>query len=288
MIDVNVLTGCQVRDTMGRSGRVQSVSVPWVKVSWVDEDYHVSEEVYRRSDDRIWTDIELRTLQGWVSMGSILGAKPRITFHSTRVVEGVRNTVAQAEGKTVEESFGTSTDVETEVRYRTQGGGQRVRIFDNTIEASEFVDTLLDEGCQEVLWRTELSDDYWLVDLEGMFESLTESCEGCLEEGRASAFSLKKRRKRRSPGYNPYKYKSKLGPGPRGGTNRKSGEWKCKKAGKYAQDCRHSSGYIKRITIKPGYKSEYNREYRQWRAKKTQRHREAAKRGHEARRARGG
>jgi hypothetical protein len=80
VIDVAVLVGAQVRESAtGRTGRITHISLPWVKVGWnPDPLYRAVEETYARSDQRIWTDFELFTLNGgWVSMGSILGARPR-------------------------------------------------------------------------------------------------------------------------------------------------------------------------------------------------------------------
>ena len=80
MIDVAVLVGSQVREaTTGRTGRISSVSLPWVRVAWnQDLLYRAIDEVYARSDPKIWTDFELFTLNGgWVSMGSLLGSRPR-------------------------------------------------------------------------------------------------------------------------------------------------------------------------------------------------------------------
>jgi len=80
VIDVSVLVGCQVREqTTGRTGRLASVSLPWVKVAWNEHPLRRAvEETYARSDQRIWTDFEMFTLNGgWVSMGSLLGARPR-------------------------------------------------------------------------------------------------------------------------------------------------------------------------------------------------------------------
>jgi hypothetical protein len=199
------------------------------------------------------------------------------------------------DGEDFEEEF-EDDEIPTEVCYRlSEGDSLQRRVFDSQKEASAFVDGLLEGDYEEILWRSEGQEDFWQIDLDDMYESLIEGCPSCdaatiwyLEEARASALSLAKRRKRRSPGHNPFKYKSKLGPGPRGGKNSKSDEWTCKKSGKYSQICRHSSGYKKRITIDPGYKSAYNKEYRSWRAAKTARFSAAAKKGHARRREAGG
>lgn len=104
MIDVSVLVGAQVREPgTGRTGRVTQISLPWVKVQWnQDPIYRAVEETYARSDLRIWTDFELFTLNGgWVSMGSILGARPRGRIK--QFTEDIENLLADA-GEPVEET----------------------------------------------------------------------------------------------------------------------------------------------------------------------------------------
>jgi hypothetical protein len=71
--------------------------------------------------------------------------------------------------------------------------------------------------------------------------------------------------------HHPFKRKAKLGPGPRGGRNKKATRYKfgnksCKKYVCKGTDKKTGSKVT--VRIDPSYKREYNREYRQWRAKK--------------------
>jgi hypothetical protein len=61
----------------------------------------------------------------------------------------------------------------------------------------------------------------------------------------------------------PYKSKSKLGPGPRGGTNAQTDDWNCS-CSNYSCNCKGPDGRKKRVVIDKGYKSAYNREYKSW------------------------
>ena len=70
MIDVNVLTGADVRRIDGKYGKVSKVSMPWVTVKWDNG----MEESYLRSDESLAEDMELKTLdKGWISLGSVVG-----------------------------------------------------------------------------------------------------------------------------------------------------------------------------------------------------------------------
>jgi len=78
MIDVNVLRGSSVRED-GVSGRILSVSLPWVRIAWEDEDSIIPrEEALLRSDARVFDAIEIATLnEGWVKLGQLMGARTR-------------------------------------------------------------------------------------------------------------------------------------------------------------------------------------------------------------------
>lgn len=65
-------------------------------------------------------------------------------------------------------------------------------------------------------------------------------------------------------GHNPFKTKTKLGPGPRHGTNSQTKKWKCRCATPYKCLCRAGKLH-KVVRIKPGYKKSYNHEYKAWR-----------------------
>lgn len=70
VIDVNVLTGADIRRIDGKSGKISKVSMPWVTVKWSDG----KEESFLRSDDALAEDIELKTLdKGWVALGAVVG-----------------------------------------------------------------------------------------------------------------------------------------------------------------------------------------------------------------------
>lgn len=70
MIDVNVLTGADIRRIDGKFGKISKVSMPWVTVQWENGE----RQSFLRSDDALSEDIELKTLdKGWVSLGSVVG-----------------------------------------------------------------------------------------------------------------------------------------------------------------------------------------------------------------------
>lgn len=72
VIDVNVLTGADVRRIDGKFGKVAKVSMPWVTVRWENG----VEESYLRSDEALAEDIELKTLdKGWLSLGAVVGTE---------------------------------------------------------------------------------------------------------------------------------------------------------------------------------------------------------------------
>jgi hypothetical protein len=64
-------------------------------------------------------------------------------------------------------------------------------------------------------------------------------------------------------GRNPFKTKSKLGPGPRHGTNSQTNAWKCSCKSPYKCLCK-SGKKKKTIRIGRGYKKAYNHEYKAW------------------------
>ena len=70
MIDVNVLTGADIRRIDGKYGKISKVSLPWVTVEWANGE----SATYKRSDEALSEDIELKTLdKGWVSLGAVVG-----------------------------------------------------------------------------------------------------------------------------------------------------------------------------------------------------------------------
>ena len=66
----------------------------------------------------------------------------------------------------------------------------------------------------------------------------------------------------------PYKNKSHLGPGPKGGEHEQADDWECV-CSDYECDCEDKlSGETKRVKIKKPYKKRYNALYKAWRAGK--------------------
>lgn len=67
--------------------------------------------------------------------------------------------------------------------------------------------------------------------------------------------------------HDPFKRKSRLGPGPRGGTLKKAGRWSCSGSG-YQQTCvgiaADNRGQTIHIVIDPEYKAQYNRDYKRF------------------------
>jgi hypothetical protein len=62
----------------------------------------------------------------------------------------------------------------------------------------------------------------------------------------------------------PFKTKDPLGPGPRGGTNKKADKWDCK-CSNYSCICTNKEGQKKKVKISKSYKKAYNKEYKKWR-----------------------
>ena len=267
MIDVSVLVGSQVRDGAGRTGRVDSISLPWVRVSWnQDHLFRGIQEVYSRSDPKIWTDFELFTLGGgWVSMGSILGARPRgrlkqFTEDIQDLLGGVEAPLTEMRGGIPDEedkatafkllaaalkktkvplksgktrtakpdefmlmhmtapyyhfkhrpsrnyiaverlggrlyipkrnepfflgTFDESREgAETTVLYREQRAHPfRRHVFEDEESASEFVAQCLDNGFEEIRWRSDGMTEDWEVDLTGLLRIISEGCVECSKD----------------------------------------------------------------------------------------------------------
>lgn len=76
----------------------------------------------------------------------------------------------------------------------------------------------------------------------------------------------------------PYKVKKRLGPGPRGGKNKRADDWECT-CGSYKCTCKgispETKGQKKTVLIGKEYKKTYNAEYKAW-AKK---HKKKKKKG---------
>lgn len=178
MIDVSVLVGSQVRDAQsGRTGRVASISLPWVRVSWNQDPMFLAvESVYARSDPKIWTDFELFTLNGgWVSMGRILGSRPR--GRVAKFTEDIETLLA--DDAPVEEPPVVKVE-ETHVTYReVRKGSFRHRQFETQFEAAQFVAELLNAEYEEIRWRTDSMAEDWEVELTGLFQALVEGCRSC-------------------------------------------------------------------------------------------------------------
>jgi hypothetical protein len=69
-------------------------------------------------------------------------------------------------------------------------------------------------------------------------------------------------KKKKGSKHYPFKNKGSLGPGPRGGTNKKTGNYKCK-CSDYSCNCKGPDGNLK-INIDRGYKRAYNQAYKAW------------------------
>lgn len=78
-----------------------------------------------------------------------------------------------------------------------------------------------------------------------------------------AARSDRRSSKKKGAGHNPFKSKDHLGPGPRGGQNSKTDNWKCSCATPYKCLCR--AGKRKKVVrIKRDYKKVYNKQYKAW------------------------
>lgn len=303
MIDVEVLRGSQVRDQRGRLGRIVSITVPRVKLSWIKPNSMLTtEELLDRADPRVWNEIDILTFdRGWIPMGSILGARPHGRVEE--FVSRLRGAVKQADEDDDETSEGSELPdkVPTVISYRRDPDDPfKKKLFQSRLEASKFVDRLQDEDYDEIRWWSEDMEEDWEVDLAGMWDCLAESCTACegltlewIQEQRLLSEAKAKRRKpkgdapSKTGSHNPFKRKTKLGPGPRGGRNKKTDTWVCWGTGPYAQKCYNQrSGYTKNVNINRAWKAAYNAEYKVWRASKRGRFRDAARKGIERSKAR--
>lgn len=90
MIDVNVLTGADIRRIDGKYGKISKVSLPWVTVEWANG----AKESFSRSDAALTEDIELKTLdKGWIPLGSVVGINESATVDATPAIdESVKST----------------------------------------------------------------------------------------------------------------------------------------------------------------------------------------------------
>jgi hypothetical protein len=179
VIDVSVLVGSQVRDAgTGRTGRISTISLPWVRVAWNQDPMFLAvESVYARSDPKIWTDFELFTLNGgWVSMGSILGSRPR--GRVAQFTEDIESLLKDDAPSRIE-----IPDEPTRVSYReVRKGPFRGRQFDTRLEALEFVNQLLNAEYEEIRWQMDSMEEDWEVELTGLFQVLAEGCQACAEK----------------------------------------------------------------------------------------------------------
>jgi hypothetical protein len=80
----------------------------------------------------------------------------------------------------------------------------------------------------------------------------------------------------------PFKIKSKLGPGPRGGRNKQTDRWECT-CGNYICMCKgtggDNKGQKKEVRIGREYKKEYNSLYKAWVAKQKKGKKKSKKKG---------
>lgn len=76
MIDVAALRGSTVRDNAGTRGEVLSVSLPWLRIGWWDENAsRTREETFLRSDPRVSTMEILTINEGWIPASRLVGAE---------------------------------------------------------------------------------------------------------------------------------------------------------------------------------------------------------------------
>jgi len=110
---------------------------------------------------------------------------------------------------------------------------------------------------RRLLDRTEFFDVHVMLDHAErlMGKGLYERAEKLVERAEALLEKTK---------FWPFKTKSKLGPGPRGGENQKADKWDCKCAG-YNCVCKNNEGQTKKVKINKSYKRQYNKEYKKWR-----------------------
>lgn len=84
MIDINVLTGADIRRIDGKYGKISKLSLPWVTVRWSDG----KTESFLRSDEALSEDIELKTLdKGWIALGSVVGVVQESDESETEVAD---------------------------------------------------------------------------------------------------------------------------------------------------------------------------------------------------------
>lgn len=177
---IGMLSGSQVRDRDGTTGKILSWHLPEVTIGWDDGKILPREETLDQTNPRLKHQIEVLSLDaGWVPVGNFLSITG-VPSSGNSMIQQVRKLLGEA-------------------------------------------DAMLENSAKREL--TEKGKKHW-----------------------------------------PYKNKSSLGPGPRGGSNKQNDSWDCKCAN-YQCKCKNADGGSRTVKIDKGYKSAYNAEYKAWRAK---------------------
>ena len=258
MIDVQILRGALVRASDGRTGRVGSVSLPWVRIEWEQGDTQdVDSVAYRRGSPEVHEEFEILTLdKGWLGMGALLGSRPRGPM--AELIADLEACSACADAASLPEDPAFSALLRVPEPAMLPPAHEYV--YDKVSRDDE---DPIAPGASNPIMRGAGSLGWSTISQEA--------------RDRFAGRLLQERSQR----HYPFKRKAKLGPGPRKGTLKKANRWDCT-CNNYVCSCKGAgdmSGRTKRVDIDKGYKASYNAEYRAWRAKKNMRS-QAAKKGH--------
>lgn len=282
MVDVKVITGSAVRANDGRTGRVASVSLPWIRFAWdVPGEVSAKEEALLRSDPRLDSNIEILTLdRGWCAVGQLVGAREQ--EESSTYAESVSPELYdELEGLLSERSrtFEKRTKAVKKSRKKSARKAAKADIQAGLDDmAAEKAEAEAEKAKVKAPKGVELSK----TDKKKMLDSQKQAIKVTVQDktgnplrDKSTKLTKRQRENIKSSGksggsskYNPFKRKRNLGPGPRGHVHSQSGDWACDKKGAYSQMCigvkGEYKGEIRDIWIDSLYKKGYNSEYKAW------------------------
>jgi len=250
MIDVQVLKGCAVRGAKGQ-GRVESVSLPWVRIQWANGQMdEVDSKAYRRGSDEVFEDFEILTLdKGWQPLGALVGTKSRqqqliIDLEAIVGHEGAGKVATRRSRMESRSDFSSFT-----VRKRTPEGVEAVQV-----ESADQLQSLFEE--------LDTNEDMELTFFPQHLAQVGQALKGLVEyEDRDGNPLNESTVLDEAAKHNPFKRWKKIGVGPRAGKNDQAKKWKCK-CSNYSCKCigigKNSDAKAKTVKIDRGYKHEYN------------------------------
>lgn len=252
MIDVQVLRGCAVRGPGNLQGRIESVTLPWVRIQWSDgKTAEVDSLAYRRGADTVFEDFEILTLdKGWVSLGSLVGSKAR----RAQLINDL-NTVVSDVGGTMGEN---TEDQKPLVVFRHTAKGVEKITIESDAQLHKVFNALQEQQDVEVSFQFRDAARI-LPKLQGVLEFEDRDGQVMTED----SFIVEAAK------HNPHRRWKKLGVGPLGGSGPdQARRWKCK-CSNYVCKCigiGDNTGAKKTVKIGRAYKQRYNDVYKPWRA----------------------